>query len=147
VTIEVSEAQEGLDFFDGSGNWPIFNGLNFSRVHRKTSGRDNVSHIFNNIDVELTFFRICKESVISTLEENFTDLSDMIFETIGFCLNDKIVEICCNKSVEKVVKCVVHEILKGCRRIGEAEVHHEELVGTVTCAECGFPFVSISNVD
>jgi hypothetical protein len=97
--------------------------------------------------MELTFFRICEKSVISTPEENFADLSNMIFETIGFCINDKIVEIRCNKSVEKVVKCVVHKVLESCGCIGEAEVHYEELVGTVTCAECGFPFVSICNMD
>jgi hypothetical protein len=85
---------------------------------------ESISHIFNNVNMELTFFRICEESIFSTPEKDFVNLRDVFFKMIRFCVNDEIVEIHGDKLVKEVMEGVVHEILEGCGHISETKMHN-----------------------
>ena len=50
-------------------------------------------------------------------------------------------------SVDEGMENVVHHSLKGCRRVGEAEVHNHGFPNTKTGLERHFPLVSVADMD
>ena len=52
--VEISETQEGLYVFDLSGLRPILNNLYFISCHGKSTQREDVTWIFNCLDIEET---------------------------------------------------------------------------------------------
>ena len=57
LTVEVGEAQKGLDILYPSGLRPVADGLDFVLGHRQSRGCETVPKVLHEFRVELTFFR------------------------------------------------------------------------------------------
>ena len=55
-TVEVGEAQKGLDILYLSGLRPVADGLDFVLGHRQSRGCETVPEVLHRFQVELTFF-------------------------------------------------------------------------------------------
>ena len=58
MTIEVGEAQKGLDILYPSGLRPVADGLDFVLGHHQSRGCKTVPKVLHRFQVELTFFRL-----------------------------------------------------------------------------------------
>ena len=56
LTVEVGEAQKGLDILYLSGLRPVADGLDFVLGHRQSRGCETVPEVLHGFRVELTFF-------------------------------------------------------------------------------------------
>src|SRR5438128_11510164 len=65
TTIEVGEAQEGLDVLYPSGLRPVADGLDFVLGHRQSRGCEAVPEVLHGFRVALTFFGFGIQAVLS----------------------------------------------------------------------------------
>lgn len=66
-------------------------------------------------------------------------------EVVAVRIDDEIVEVAADEAIQQVAEDVVHEMLKRCGRISQAEVHDEELIGAIARAKGGFVFIARPN--
>jgi hypothetical protein len=64
TSVVVGKTEEGLDGFDGGGCGPVTDGGNLRRVGANTSGRNEVTAIFDLGEIELAFFAISDKAVM-----------------------------------------------------------------------------------
>ena len=58
-----------------------------------------------------------------------------------------VIQIDDNADIEEIRKDAIDKSLESCRSICQAEGHDIPLEGPISCAERGFPFINLCNVD
>ncbi|KIK20365.1 hypothetical protein PISMIDRAFT_105964, partial [Pisolithus microcarpus 441] len=122
ATVEVGNAQEGLNVLHFTRFRPVSDGLNLILGHKE-------SEVFDGLGVELTLLWFGIETVLPESAKNLTNMFFVVFYIIG-----------------QVHKDGVDEMLESCRGIGKSKWHDKPLIGSITSLESCFPFISIGNV-
>ena len=55
-TIKIGKAEEGLDFLEIAGGWPVADYFGFGRVHSDSFGGDDEAEVLGGVGVEVAFF-------------------------------------------------------------------------------------------
>jgi hypothetical protein len=77
--------------------------------------------------------------------EYFADMFGVILWVIR--VDEDVVKVDDDTNVEHVVENIVDEALEGRGSVGKPERHYAPLKGSVSCAEGGFPFISVGDPD
>ena len=75
--IKVRKAKEGLDVLDFSGFGPILNSLDFVAGHGEPGGQEDITEIFDSLQVPFAFLQFEIKSVSVEALENFPDMFSM----------------------------------------------------------------------
>ena len=76
-SIEVSKAQEGLDYFDWIRHWPVFGSTKFVGIHSDFTQADENPQEFDFGDIEEALFPFGKEIILGQSRDNFNGASTM----------------------------------------------------------------------
>ena len=131
--VEVHESEEGLEV------------LNFLRRHGESIGRETETEVLSGGGMELTFLWLGKEIVLSEALEDFVDMFLMGLKVLG--VYQDVIQIDDNADIKEIHEDTIDESLKSCRSICQAEGHDIPLEGPISCAKCGFPFITFGNAD
>ena len=77
-TIEIGEAQKGLDILYLSGLRPVADGLDFVLGHCQSRGCETVPKVLHGFRVELTFFRFGIQAVLLQTAKHFPNVCSVI---------------------------------------------------------------------
>ena len=145
LTVEVRESEEGLDVLNFLQFRPIGDGLNFLRRHGESIGRETEIEVLGGGGMELTFLWLGEEIVLLEASEDFVDMFLMGLEVLG--VYQDVIQIDDNADIEEIHEDTIDESLKSHGSICQAKGHDIPLEGPISRAECGFPFITFSNVD
>ena len=122
ASVEIDEAKETLELFDGHGLRIVSDGLDMRGKGRDTGGRDVVSEEINGGLSKRTLFRIDKDTVGSQDGENLVKVMvEMLLE--GRAGNEDNIQV--NKCKREILEDVVHEALESLGSVAEAIRHVE----------------------
>ena len=82
-SIEVGEAQEGLDVADFPWFRPILNAIYFGGVHREAVGREDETKVLDTFRVELAFVGASVQSMLSEATQDLADVSAMVGQVVS----------------------------------------------------------------
>ncbi|KIM56216.1 hypothetical protein SCLCIDRAFT_133116, partial [Scleroderma citrinum Foug A] len=136
ATVEICEAEEGLDVLHLAWFRPIANSGDFVLRHCQAVGGEEVSEVFHQVRMKLTLFRFSKELVMAQAPKHFPNVFDMVLHIVYYHTDIKHI---CEDRVDKS--------LEGSQGIGEAERHHLPFIGAVASAEGGFPLITLGDVN
>jgi hypothetical protein len=97
-SIEVGEAQEGLDVADFPWFRPILNAIYFGGVHREAVGRKDETKVLDTFRVELAFVGASVQSMLSEATQDLADVSAMVGLVVG--VDENVVQVDYNRDVE-----------------------------------------------
>ena len=83
TSIEIGEAEEGLDILYFPQLGPILYDLNLCLVHGESLGRQNVSEVFHSLRVELTLISMGIEAIFSESLEHFFNVLPVVCKVVG----------------------------------------------------------------
>ena len=141
-TIEIGEAEEGLDVSNIPRLGPREDRLDLLGVHADAVGADDIAEIFDAGRVELAFLGLAIEVVESKTFEDFADAFDVVRFVIGVGEDEDIVEVDDDRDIEEIGEDLVHKALEGCGCVGETEWHNEVLEGSISRSERGLPLIA-----
>jgi hypothetical protein len=143
ATVVAGETKEGADVFDGSGNGPVLDCLNFCRIHGNSVLGDDVAEEF---DGEFSERTLVEASEVVVLAQDTKD-EGQVFGVLSGVLgkNENIIEEDHDEVVKVGAKDVVHGTLERSGCIGETKGHDFELVVAVTSTECCLGNIILSN--
>ena len=145
LTVKVHESEEGLNVLNFPRFWPIRNGLNFLCGHGESVRRETETEVLGGGGMELTLLWLGEEIVLSEVSEDFMDVFLMGLEVLG--VYQDVIQIDDYTDVEEVHKDAIDKLLESRGSIGQAEGHDIPLEGTISHAECSFPFITFGNAD
>ncbi|KIO07415.1 hypothetical protein M404DRAFT_136736, partial [Pisolithus tinctorius Marx 270] len=127
LSIEICEAEEGLDVSHLLQLRPVVDCLNFLSGHGETGRRENVAEVFDGVRVELALLQLGIETMLLKAVE-------YLFYVVTVQLHH-------------VCKDAINKLLKSHRHVSQTKGHYLPLVRTIMSAESCFPFISVCNVD
>ena len=83
--------------------------------------------------------------MLAQLPKHFQNMFFVILHIVR--VNQDVVEVNYHAAIEHICEYQVYEPLKCGQGIGEAERHHQPLVGAVSGSEGRFPLITISNAN
>jgi len=83
TSIEIGEAEEGLNILNFPWLRPILYDLNLCLVHGESLRRQNVSKIFHSLGVELTLVSMGIEAIFSESLEHFFNVLLVVCKVVG----------------------------------------------------------------
>ncbi|KAF1981018.1 hypothetical protein K402DRAFT_440443, partial [Aulographum hederae CBS 113979] len=116
-TIEIGEAEEGLDVFKVPGRWPVLDNLNFLRIHANALRCDDKAEVLHLLHVEFALFNVHKQA------------------NTRFTIDEHIIEVSCCEFIQKGLKSLIDEGLKSPRPITNPEWHHRGFEKAVPSTE------------
>lgn len=118
---------------------PLEDGVDFLPVHGDSFGRDNESKEFDCGLVEVTPLEFGVQSMFAEFGQDKADVFHVFCRVLG--VHKDVVKVCNNKVVEVLAEDVVHEVLKYCWCVCEAERHDCILKVAVSSPKCCCLFV------
>jgi hypothetical protein len=146
ATVEVAEAEEGLEFFNCLWLGPFGDTGDFGGIHCNRSFRNDDTEVFNGGLVEGAFLGFEEEVVFLEAGENIMGKS--VEELQGGVEEKNIIEVDDEVSfIDKVGKDGVHKGLEGRWCVTKAEGHDKWFVKAERALEGRFPFVTFADTD
>jgi hypothetical protein len=105
AAVEISEAKEYLDVFDGAGGRPFRDGGNAIGFHGDTIRRNDKAEKRDGGSMEFTLSEFASQPIIAEPLKDPFDMGNMLFE--GFGENKDIIEVNEAKNVEEFTKAIV----------------------------------------
>ncbi|KIO00223.1 hypothetical protein M404DRAFT_153301 [Pisolithus tinctorius Marx 270] len=130
-SVEICEHKEGLDVSHLLQLRPVMDCLNLLGRHGETGGRKNIAKVLDGVGVKLALLWLGIETMLLKAAEYLFYVFAM--QPISY--------------IEHVHKDAINKSLEGHRHISQTKWHYLPLVGTITSAECHFPFISICDAD
>ena len=143
--IEVGEAKKGLNVFDFLGNGPVPYDLNFCIIHADAIRTDNETQEVSSVNVKLAFFNFGVEIVCVKVVKHLVNVILVLGRIVGE--DEYVVRINNHTHIQHVLEDIVHKSLKGGQSICESIMHDKKLIGSVSCAKGGLPFVSVCDAN
>ncbi|KIM65167.1 hypothetical protein SCLCIDRAFT_113717 [Scleroderma citrinum Foug A] len=126
--VEVHEAQEGLYVLHLSGFGPITNCFDFVSRHCQAIGGEEIS-----------------ELVLVQSPKHFPNMFFVILHIVR--VDQDVVEVNYHADIKHICEYRVYKPLEYGRGSGEAERHHQPLIGAISGSEGCFPLITISNAN
>ncbi|KIO08925.1 hypothetical protein M404DRAFT_133593 [Pisolithus tinctorius Marx 270] len=126
-SIEVCEAEEGLDVLHLLWLRPVADCLNLLGRHGETRGRENVAEVLDEVRVELALLWLGIKTMLSKVAE-------YLFYMLAVQLHH-------------VRKDTINELLESHRHVSQTEGHYPPLIRTIMSVESSFPFIAICDAD
>ena len=143
--VKIGEAKEGLNVLDFLQLGPIENCLDFVAGHREPRWGEDVSKVFNSLQVPFTFLRLEAKSVGMEMSEDILDVLVMRGKVRG--VDEGVVKVDHNAHIQHVSKDAIDKVLERGGSVSETKRHYQPLKGAIVGAEGGLPFISVGNVD
>ena len=146
LLIEICEAKEGTNSFDGGGKFPYVNGRQFDWINFDQSIANDETKVFHG-GVEGTFGKFDRKTVFMKALEDVVCLFVMEFEGTGG-VETQVIHVDFKPAFgNHVGKNMVYEGLKGTGGIAESEEHDSWFKESERGDEHSFPLIFLMNMD
>ena len=95
--------------------------------------------------MEVTLSWDQEETILPEPSEYLLDMFDMLFWVLR--VDEDVIEVDNHEHVKEVREDIIHEVLESSRCICEPKGHHTPFKGSVSGAECGLLFITLSDTD